>query len=122
MEKTMEVTQVRSEKKPKGKGSDHCAIRVTRELRKKILGDLASVNKKPFGRKIKVNELLALAVSKLKETDFKSLQENSFSNADRLARDYGHYVQKFGPISKDEYLGKRLSGELPAQDLNEGKE
>ena len=42
------------------------------------------------------------------------------SHADRLEREYREYVAKNGAISKDEYLGKRLCGEIPASQRREG--
>ena len=39
-----------------------------------------------------------------------TLRERTFSNADRLERDYRAYLAKHGHISKDEYLETRLSG------------
>jgi hypothetical protein len=40
------------------------------------------------------------------------LQETSLTNSDRLERDFRAYATKNGTISRDEYLGKILNGEI----------
>ncbi len=79
------------------------------ETRKKLILELTKANKKDFGRRIKPDDLLSVALSLIEAHHIKELQEKSLSNADRLDRDYRSYVQKNGPISKDEYLGLLLS-------------
>lgn len=103
-----------NEKKPKSaKPSAHGAIRVRKETRKRVLSELARINKKDFGKKVRVDEYLSLAVSLVTSEHIQKLQEGSLSNADRLERDYKTYFAEHGFISKDVYLGKRLSGEIP---------
>jgi hypothetical protein len=41
------------------------------------------------------------------------LQEASLTHADRLERDFRAYAAEHGSTSRDEYLGKRLTGEIP---------
>ena len=108
-----------TEKKAKVvKPSAHSAIRVRKETRKRVLADLARANKKDFGKKVRVDELIALAVSLVTPEHIQQLQEGSLSNADRLERDYRAYVAEHGHVSKDVYLGKRLSGEIAAQNAS----
>src|SRR5690349_21174494 len=107
----METNQ--TEKKNKqAKPSAHGAIRVRKDTRKRVLAELAKVNKKDFGKKVRVDQFIALAVSLVTPEHIVQLQESSLSNADRLERDFKSYVAKHGPLSKDEYLGKRLRGEI----------
>lgn len=61
---------------------------------------------------IRAEEYLALAVTLIAPEHILQLQEGSLSHADRLERDYRAYVAQFGAVSKDEYLGRRLSGEI----------
>lgn len=82
------------------------AIRVKNETRKRILAELAKINKKDFGKKAKVENLIALAVSLIKPEHLKELQESTLTYADRMERDYKAYTAKYGAISKDEFLGK----------------
>ena len=101
------------EKKAKSpKPTAHAALRVRKETRKKVVTELAKVNRKDFGRRVRTDEYLLLAISLIRSEHIHSLQEASLSNADRLERDYRAYVAQHGSISKDEYLGRRLRGEL----------
>ena len=106
-----------TEKKSKSaKPSAHAALRVRKETRKRVLADLARINKKDFGKKVHADEYLSLAVSLVQPEHIQKLQEGSLSNADRLERDYREYVAANGHVSKDVYLGKRLSGDIAAPD------
>lgn len=113
------------EKKPKAKTKiTTVPVRVKVETRKRILSELAKINKKDFGRKAKVEDYLSLAISLIGPEHFKKLQEATLSNQDRLEREYRTYIAKHGAISKDDYLGKRLRGEIPsilAGDTNDEK-
>lgn len=102
------------EKKSKSsKPTGYTSIHTRKETKKRITADLARINKKDFGRVIRAEEYLALAVTLITPEHILQLQESSLSNADRLERDYRKYLAQFGPISKDDYLGKRLSGQIP---------
>lgn len=109
----METNQTKKEAKI-NKPSAHGAIRVRKDTRKRVLAELARINKKDFGRKVRPDEFIALAVSLVTPEHIVKLQESSLSNADRLEREYRSYISAHGPISKDEYLGKRLTGEISA--------
>lgn len=111
----METNQSKKETKT-AKPSAHGAIRVRKDTRKRVLAELARINKKDFGRKVRPDEFIALAVSLVTPEHIIKLQESSLSNADRLDRDYKAFVAKNGPMPKDEYLGKRLSGEIESND------
>lgn len=107
----METNQAKKEAKT-AKPSAHGAIRVRKDTRKRVLAELARINKKDFGRKVRPDEFIALAVSLVTPEHIVKLQESSLSNADRLDRDYKAFIAKNGPMPKDEYLGKRLTGEI----------
>lgn len=107
----MEPTIPVKKNKPKTTTS---AIRVKNETKRKILSELAKINRKDFGKKVRVEHFISLAISLIEPKHLKDLQERTLTYADRLERDYRAYTAKHGPISKDEYLGKRLSGELSA--------
>jgi hypothetical protein len=111
---------VQTEKKPKAKTKSTTApLRVRHETRRKILSEIAKANKKDFGRRVKPDDLIALALSLLEPRHLKDLQEATLSNSDRLEREYRAYIAKNGPISKDAYLGKRLQGEAFSSIPNE---
>ena len=116
------MEEVQNEKKSKSaKTSKMTTLRLQKETKKKIVSELAKMNKKDFGKKVRVDEFLNVALSLIGPEHLKKLQEGSLSNADRLERDYKDYISKFEHISKDEYLGKRLNGEIgsAAFDINQ---
>ncbi len=108
----METSSSEKKAKPTPKSSPHAALRVRKETRKRVLTDLVKVNRKDFGKNVRVDQYIALAISLVTPEHIVQLQEGSLSNADRLEREYRTYIAKHGPISKDDYLGKRLSGEV----------
>ena len=107
----METNQTKKEAKT-NKPSAHGSIRVRKDTRKRVLAELARINKKDFGRKVRPDEFSAVAVGRVTAEHIVKLQESSLSNADRLERDYKAFIAKNGPMPKDEYLGKRLNGEI----------
>ena len=72
----------------------------------------AKANKKEGGRTIKIDPIIKLALSLIEPKHIKDIQEASLTNQDRLEIEYQAYIAKNGMISKDEYLGKRLRGEI----------
>lgn len=85
-------------------------VRVSKETRKRILAELARLNKKDFGRAVKPDELIALALTLIEQKHHAQLQEATLSNADRLQLRYLAYVKEHGSISKDAFLGKLMEG------------
>ncbi len=69
-------------------------------------------NKKPFGRKIRDAEILALGVSLIETSHLNSLQEKSYSETDRLQMLHDGYQKKSGKIPLDEFIGKILRREI----------
>ncbi|MGK5088159.1 hypothetical protein WDW86_11425 [Bdellovibrionota bacterium FG-2] len=104
-----------SEKKTKAlpKRPSYASIRVRRETHRQIESHIEKINKKDLGRRIRAEEFLALALSLITPQHLEQLQEASLTNGDRLERDLRAYTAENGPISRDEYLGKRLTGEIP---------
>ena len=90
----------------------HSMVAVKKDTKRKIIQELSKINKKDFGKKVRADELVALAMSLVTPEHLTALQESSLSHQDRLNRDYRVYISQHGPISKDEYLGKRLGAEV----------
>ena len=105
-------TQIEKKSKSSQKRPSFAAIRIRRELKRQIETDLERINKKDLGRRIRAEDYLGLALSLVTEDHLEKLREASLTNADRLERDFREYVAQHGPITRDEYLGKRLTGEL----------
>ena len=89
-------------------------LRVRPETRKKVVQELERINKKEFGRKISLDRLVGLAITLIQPEHVKQLHDEALSNADRLELGYREYAAKHGPLSKDEFLGKLLQGEIRA--------
>ena len=102
-----------NEKKGKvSKSSGYSSLRIRKDIKRRVLSDLGRINKKDLGRKVHASDYFALLTSLLTEDHIYQLQESSLSNADRLEREYRKYISSHEFISKDEYLGKRLNGEV----------
>ncbi len=95
----------KSAKKPATASS----LRVKPETRKRFLSELAKVNKKSYGRKVRADQLLSLLLTLVRPEHIQQLQQGSLSNSDRLEMRYREHVKKFGPVSKDEFLGLLLT-------------
>jgi hypothetical protein len=94
--------------KPKASNAATVALRVKRETKKRIQAELAKVNKKDFGKKVRCDELIGTALSLLTEQHFKALQDGSLTNADRLEQKFREHIRKHGPMTKDAFLGMLL--------------
>jgi len=88
------------------------SLRVKPETRKRVLAELAKVNKKSFGRKVRVDQLLELLLTLVKPAHVEKMQSDSLSNSDRIEMRYREHIKRFGTISKDDFLGKILNGEI----------
>jgi hypothetical protein len=100
----MEPSTAQKPTKP-AKKSSSAAIRVSNETRKRMLAELAKINKKAHGKRVKLDALLAILLPKLTAKDVADLQEASLSGRDRLEQNYRAYCAKFGQVTMDEFLG-----------------
>lgn len=99
----METSEVK--KTPKAsKKSTSSAIRVSQETRKRLLAELTRINRKPQGKRVKIDALLAILLPKLTAKDVSDLQNASLSGRDRLEQNYRAYCAKFGSVTMDEFL------------------
>ena len=94
--------------KPKGAGVATVGLRVRRETKKRVQAELAKINKKDFGKKVRCDELIGTALSLLTERHIKELQDSSLTNADRLESQYRDYQKTHSGASKDDFLGTLL--------------
>ena len=95
--------------KPVKKAATASSLRVKPETRKRFLSELVKVNKKSYGRKVRADQLLSLLLTLVRPEHIQQLQQGSLSNSDRLEMRYREHVKKFGPVSKDEFLGLLLT-------------
>lgn len=73
---------------------------------------MAAANKKKFGRKIKVDQIVSLALDLLTEEHIAVVQDQSLTNEDRKESLRQRHIEQCGPISKDDFLGLLLSPEF----------
>ena len=90
------------------------AIRVSFATKNILDQILSEANSKEIGSKVKPESVLALALSLIKKEHIEALKNASLTNADRLELRYQEHVKKHGPMTKDDFLGRVLSGELRA--------
>lgn len=104
----METSEVKKAAKPATKKSNSSAIRVSVETRKRMLSELAKINKKQFGKRVKLDALLLKLLPKLTAQDVSELQEASLTGRDRMEQSYRAYCTKHGHVTMDEYLSQLL--------------
>jgi hypothetical protein len=85
------------------------SLRMHIETQKKIEKLLYSANKKNLGRRVKIDQLLCLALSLVTSDHITTLQDQSLTNEDRKEQLRQRYIAIHGPTSKDEFLGLMLS-------------
>lgn len=100
----MENSEIKSAAKSKVKKTTSSAVRVAFETRKKLLLELAKINKKALGKRVRLDALLLKLISKITAEDVAELQEASLTGRDRMEQNYRAYCAKFGAITMDEFL------------------
>ena len=108
----MDNTQSEKKAKPPTKSSAYATLRVKKETRRKAVQIVEKLNNKDYGARLKMSDYVAFALGLVSQEHHTMLQEATLSHEDRLKRDHKAYVALHGMISKDEYLGKRLTGEI----------
>ena len=87
------------------------SIRIQPDTQKKIERILALANKKQFGRKIKMEHLLNLAVEVVTDHHIEMLREQSLTHEDRKEMLRQKYIEKHGAITKEQFTGFMMSPE-----------
>ena len=98
--------------KPKSKPSTDY-IRIRKETKKKILSELATINKKELGKSVTPDQYIALAISLLTPDHVEQLKDQSLSNKDRLETQYKKYCSEHGKVTMDEFIGILLTVRKP---------
>lgn len=76
----------------------------------KLLSSLREkANRKPFGRKVKESEVIAIALTLVESIHIEQLQERTLSQTDRLKIAHEEFQKKNGKITLDVFLGRLLS-------------
>ncbi len=101
----MEPANSQKVHKAKPASASTVSVRLRRETKRRIQNELARVNKKDFGKRVKADALIGRALGLLTEQHIKELQDASLSNADRLEMLYRDHVKQHGATTKDDFLG-----------------
>ena len=115
----MEITKDTSETKPK----PNKVIAKRQSFLKKIDAETAKhlaalrerANKKPFGRNVRDGELIALGLKLIEAKHIGELQEQTYSEKDRLNMAHENYQKQNGKISLDQFIGRLIRGEIQIQ-------
>jgi hypothetical protein len=107
----MNSVSVKNTPKKRIKKNDSSTIKITKETKRELSKLLMKVNKKDFGKRVRVEKLLLLALQQIDDSHIKQLQNESLSNEDKLEMKYREYISKNDNISKDDFIGKLLAGE-----------
>jgi hypothetical protein len=107
----METSDVKKTTKPVSKKTTSAAIRVSTDTRKRFLSELAKINKKQFGKRVRPDALVLKLLAKITAQDVSELQEASLSGRDRVDQSYRAHCTKFGHLSMDDYFALLLNPE-----------
>lgn len=102
----METSENKKQIKSNSKKLNTAGIRVNKDTRRDLARLVEKVNKKQFGKKVKISEVIALAITLIGEKHIQELQQFSLTNADKIEMQYKDYIRQNGSISKDDFLGK----------------
>lgn len=101
------------EKKARGKGREGgVGVRVKIDTKRRILTEIAKINRKPHGKRVHPDDLIRRALDLIRPEHIRELEEASLSHKDRFALAFQAYVKANGPIPEDEYFGKVMNGEI----------
>ncbi|MBT4761078.1 MAG: hypothetical protein HOO06_05210 [Bdellovibrionaceae bacterium] len=102
----METIENKKQTKLSSKKLNTAGVRVNKETRRDLTRLVDKINKKQFGKRVKISEVIALAITLVGEKHIQLLQQSSLSNADKIEMQYKDYIRQNGSISKDDFLGK----------------
>ena len=96
-------------KQTKNNKSNTTPMRVLKTTAKTLKSMVQKLNKKPLGKKIRVDDLILKVLSLIEEKHFEEIKNSTLTNADRLEMKYQEFCRANGPVSKDEFLGKLMA-------------
>lgn len=81
------------------------SIRIGLDVQRKAKKILSAANTKKAGRKVKIDQLLNVALDLVTPEHIKTLQDQTLSNEDRKEILRQKYIAIHGQISRDEFTG-----------------
>ncbi len=88
------------------------SLRVKKGTKDNALKILDTINKKDFGRKVSIDDLVTKALENVTKEDIELLQRKSLRNKDRQAIIYQYYCKNVKKVSEDDFIGFFISGSL----------
>jgi len=85
---------------------------ISDETKKKATALMDRVNDKSFGKKVKLDALLSIALDLVDNSHIKRLQDGSLSNKDRKERALKIYREKVKPVTEDEFTGFMMTSDF----------
>lgn len=111
---TETVTDLKSAKKPSPKRQSFLK-KIDAETAKQLVALRERANKKPFGRNVRDGELIALGLKLIEAKHIGELQEQTYSEKDRLNMAHENYQKQNGKITLDQFIGRLIRGEIQIQ-------
>lgn len=100
-----------NETKNKKNAESFTSLRVKKGTKEDALKILENINKKDFGRKVSIDNLVTKALENVTKEDIQLLQRNSLRNKDRQAIIHQYYCKKVKKVSEDEFIGITMSSD-----------
>ncbi len=88
------------------------SLRVKKGTKDNALKILETINKKDFGRKVSIDDLVTKALENVTKEDIELLQRKSLRNKDRQAIVHQFYCKKVKKVSEDEFIGITMSSDF----------
>ncbi len=92
-------------KTKKQNGTKWATLRVRESVKVSAILKLKEINDKERGRKLKLDEVLVLALDRLTDSDVQLLRDRSLSNSDRQEILRKKYSELHGPVTPEEFIG-----------------
>jgi hypothetical protein len=89
--------------------------KVDGETARQIAALRERANKKTFGRNIRDGEIIALGLKLIEQKHIADLQEQTYSEKDRLHMAHETYQKQNGKITLDQFIGRLIRGEIQIQ-------
>lgn len=110
---SMDSSMQRQSKAKKESPKRNYSLKKIDQETSKVLNQIREkANRKDFGRKVTDTEIISAGIKLLTQEHIKSLQEQTYSERDRLNIAHEEYQRAHGKLTLDQFIGKLLKGEL----------
>ena len=93
--------------------SNTIPIRIRKTTARLLQSYLKKCNRKAHGRRVKADDIIAMAISLLDVSHLEKIQIATYSSQDQLEIEFKKFCQTSGQISKDEFLKMLLLKAIP---------